>query len=390
MNLGKLDRLTITRRHFFKECQLGLGAIALAELLQGAVGGRLLAEAPPPAANPLAPRPPHYAPKAKNVIFLFMAGGPSQLDLFDHKPVLKKYDGQVVPQDLVKGKRYAFIRHDAKLMASPFSFARHGSSDAELSELLPHLAAVADDLAIVKSMTTDSFNHAPAQIFMNTGAPQPGRPSMGSWVIYGLGCETQDLPAFVVLSTGSGVSGGAANWGSGFLPTVYQGVPFRTKGDPILNVSNPPGIDAERQLDSLDLVNRLNLRRLGALGDPEIATRISAYEMAFRMQASAPELMDLSKESSRTLELYGAEPGKSSFAASCLLARRLVERGVRFINIYHEGWDHHSDVAGGLKTQCGLTDRAAAALIRDLKQRGLLESTLVVWGGEFGRTPMIE
>jgi hypothetical protein len=319
-----------------------------------------------------------------------MAGAPSQLDLFDAKPTLRTYDGRPVPAEVVKDQRYAFIRPDASLMASRFRFARHGSCGAELSEMLPHLAGVVDDVAIVKSVTTDQFNHAPAQIFLNTGSSLPGRPSMGSWVTYGLGSEADDLPGFVVLSSGSGVSGGAANWSSGFLPTSYQGVVFRPKGDPILNVASPPGYDARLQRDSLDLIRDLNARRLGTVGDPEIATRISAYEMAYRMQSSAPELMDLSGESKQTLAMYGVTPGTPSFAGNCLLARRLIERGVRFVNLYHEGWDHHSDVAGGLRTQCGQTDCAAAALVKDLKQRGLLDETLVVWGGEFGRTPMVE
>lgn len=319
-----------------------------------------------------------------------MAGAPSQLDLFDRKPTLEKYDGRPVPAEVVKDQRYAFIRPDASLMASRYRFARHGQSGAEMSEVMPFLSEVADDLTIVKSVHTDQFNHAPAQIFLNTGSSLPGRPSMGSWVTYGLGSESDDLPGFVVLSSGSGISGGAANWSSGFLPTAYQGVVFRPKGDPILNVANPPGVDDRLQRESLDLIGALNRSHLADVGDPEIATRISAYEMAYRMQASAPELMDLAGESARTLALYGVVPGKPSFAANCLLARRLVERGVRFINLYHEGWDHHSDVAGGLKNQCGQTDRACAALIKDLKQRGLLDETLVVWGGEFGRTPMVE
>ncbi|WP_422930623.1 DUF1501 domain-containing protein [Singulisphaera sp. PoT] len=372
-----------TRRHFFRDCGVGVGKMALASLM---LNNELRAAV----TNPLAPRVPHYAPKAKHVIYLFMAGAPSQLDLFDHKPVLQKYDGKPVPADVVKDQRYAFIRPDANLMASPFKFARHGGSGAELSEMLPGLSEVVDDIAIIKSMHTDQFNHAPAQIFVNTGSSLPGRPSMGSWVTYGLGSEAADLPGFVVLSSAAGVSGGSANWGSGFLPTAYQGVPFRSKGDPILNVANPDGVDGKLQRDSLDLIRSLNEKRLHEVGDPEIETRIASYELAYRMQTSAPELMDLSGESRQTLELYGAEPGKSSFANNCLLARRLVERGVRFINLYHEGWDHHSDVAGGLKAQCGQTDRAAAALIKDLKQRGLLNETLVVWGGEFGRTPMVE
>lgn len=376
----------VTRRYFFRECGVGVGKIALAALL----AGKAASAKPVRDDEPMAPRPTHFAPKAKRVIYLFMAGAPSQLDLFDRKPVLQTYDGKPVPAEVVKNQRYAFIRPDASLMASRFKFARHGSSGAELSEMLPHLAGVVDEIAIVKSVHTDQFNHAPAQIFLNTGSPLPGRPCMGSWVTYGLGSESEDLPGFVVLSSGSGISGGAANWSGGFLPTAYQGVVFRSKGDAILDVANPPGLDARLQRDSLDLIRDLNTTHLGDVGDPEIATRISAYEMAYRMQSSAPELMDLSGETKETLALYGVAPGVPSFAGNCLLARRLVERGVRFVNLYHEGWDHHSDVAGGLRDQCGQTDRAAAALVTDLKRRGLLDETLVVWGGEFGRTPMVE
>lgn len=393
MDFDRRIREVITRRHFFQECGVGIGKIALASLLSGpAFLARAAAAAETRGAvNPLAPRPPHFAPKAKQVIYLFMSGGPSQLDLFDNKAALRKYDGQPVPAEIIRGQRYAFIERSAAVMASPFQFAKHGQSGAELSEMLPHLAEIADDIAIVKSMTTDAFNHAPAQILLNTGSPQLGRPSMGSWVTYGLGSEAEDLPAFVVLSSGGGTSGGAANWGSGFLPTIYQGVPLRSSGDPILDVSNPPGVDAKLQRDSLDLINGLNRDHLDVVGDPEIATRINSYEMAYRLQTSAPELMDITKESPETLEMYGVkQDGKPSFAKNCLLARRLIERGVRFINVYHDGWDHHSDVAGGLKSQCGQTDQASAALVKDLKRRGLLDSTLIVWGGEFGRTPMVE
>jgi len=380
-----LDR---TRRHFFRECGVGVGKIALASLLLNGQG-RIARSAESPA-GPLDPRPPHFAPKAKRVIYMFMGGAPSQLDLFDAKPSLQRFDGKPVPAEVVKDQRYAFIRPDSSLMSSRFSFSRHGQSGAELSEMLPHLATVVDEIAIVKSMYTDQFNHAPAQIFVNTGSSLPGRPSMGSWLTYGLGSESRDLPGFVVLNSAAGISGGPANWSSGFLPTAYQGVPFRSKGDPILNVTTPHGIDDRAQRASLDLIRSLNEGHQASVGDPEITTRIAAYEMAYRMQSSAPELMDLSGESAETLALYGAEPGKPSFALNCVLARRLVERGVRFVNLYHEGWDHHSDVAGGLKTQCGQTDHAAAALVKDLKRRGLLEDTLVVWGGEFGRTPMVE
>ena len=380
--------LQVTRRHFFNDCGVGVGKIALASLLTGAFTRR--AAAAPVLANPLAPKAPHFAPKAKRVIHLFMAGAPSQLDLFDYKPALAKYEGKPIPPEVIGGQRYAFIRPDAAALGPRFKFARHGQCGAELSEILPHLAKVVDDICLIRSMHTDQFNHAPAQIFLNTGFSQPGRPSIGSWVTYGLGAETSDLPAFVVMSTGSGISGGAANWASGFLPTVYAGVRLRNQGDPILDVTSPAGIDPALQRASLDLIGQLNRRRLAADGDPEIATRIAAYEMAYRLQTSAPELMDLRRESKATLELYGADPAKPSFARACLLARRLIERGVRFVNIYHEGWDAHTDVSGNLKKNCGETDRASAALIMDLKARGLLEDTLVIWGGEFGRTPMVE
>jgi uncharacterized protein (DUF1501 family) len=304
--------------------------------------------------------------------------------LFNHCPGLAKYDGQPIPPEIVKDQRYAFIKPDAALFASRFKFAKYGRCGAELSEALPCLAEVVDDIAIINSMNTPAFNHAPAQIFMNTGSTVFGRPSMGAWVGYGLGSESQNLPAFVVLSSAGGTSGGSGNWGAGFLPTVYQGV------DPILYLSNPPGVTPAMQRRSLDALQQLNQEKLGVVGDPEIATRINSFEMAYRMQSSGPELMDLAKESKATLEMYGAVPGESSFANNCLLARRLVERGVRFVQLFHEAWDHHTDVTGGIKNECGATDKPCAALLKDLKQRGLLEDTLVIWGGEFGRTPMVE
>jgi uncharacterized protein (DUF1501 family) len=381
----------VTRRHFFRECGIGVGKIALAGLLTDAFGVNSFGSpAHGTGPNPLTPRAPHFAPKAKRVIHLFMAGAPSQLDLFDPKPALTKLEGKPLPPSVIGGQRYAFIRPDAAVLGPRFKFAKYGQSGADLSEMLPHLAQVIDEVCVVRSVHTDQFNHAPAQIFFNTGFSQPGRPSLGSWVIYGLGSEAHDLPAFVVMSTGSGISGGSANWSSGFLPTIYTGVRLRNQGDPILNVSSPPGVDSRLQRDSLDLLGSLNNRRLRAVADPEIATRIASYEMAFRLQTSAPELMDLKSESNATLAMYGADPDKPSFARACLLARRMIERGVRFVNIYHEGWDAHSDVAGNLKTNCGATDQASAALVTDLKQRGLLDDTLVIWGGEFGRTPMVE
>src|SRR5688572_32199024 len=312
---------SLARRWFLKECGVGLGAAALAEL-----AGPSAVLGAPVAANPLAARPPHFAAKAKSVIYLFMAGAPSHLEMFDNKPELSKWDGKLPPAELLKGYRAAFINPNSKLLGPKFKFAKHGNCSAELSELLPHLATVVDDIAIVRSMVTDAFNHAPGQIFMNTGSAQFGRPSIGSWVTYSLGAETRDLPAFVVLSTGTkGTSGGASNWGSGFLPSMHQGVLLRNSGDPVLYLSNPRGIDAATQRDSIDAIRQLNEKRLGLVGDPEIATRIDALEMAHRMQRSAPELTDLSREPRQVLEAYGATPGKTDFAGACLLARRMAE-----------------------------------------------------------------
>ena len=378
-----------TRRHFIRDCGIGVGKIALASLLTDAFTARA-ARAATLAPNSMALKPPHFPAKAKRVIHMFMSGAPSQLDLFDYKPELAKLEGKPLPASFTAGHRYAFIRPDAGVMGPRFKFAKYGHSGAELSEVLPHLASVADDICIIRSCKTDQFNHAPAQILLNTGFSQPGRPSMGAWVTYGLGSESTDLPAFVVMATGTGISGGPANWSSGFLPTIHTGVRFRNSGDPILHVSSPDGVDAALQRDSLDLIGNLNRRRLTEDGDPEIATRIASYEMAYRLQTSAPELMDLKSESKATLDMYGCDPAKPSFSRACLLARRMIERGVRFVNIYHEGWDAHSDIVGNLKTNCGTTDQGAAALVKDLKLRGLLDDTLVIWGGEFGRTPMVQ
>jgi hypothetical protein len=383
-----------TRRHFFRDCGVGIGSMALASLLSADQ-----APAAPTAVDPLAPRPGHFPARAKSVIFLFMAGGPSQLELFDYKPRLDSLNNQPIPEEFIKGKRFAFMdtfaKERPKLLATRRKFARHGESGAWVSNCLPYTAEVVDKLAIVRSMATDVFNHAPAKIFVNTGAPQPGRPSIGAWVTYGIGSSARDLPGFVVLQSGPrGPRGGAPIWGSGFLPTGYQGVPFRSGGEPILNLNSPPGLPADRQRDVLDAVKELNAARLAETGDPEIATRIASYEMAFRMQTSAPELIDLSREDTRTLEMYGVEAGKPSFAANCLLARRLVERGVRFVQLFHTDWDHHGggseNLTTGLDRVCREVDRPCAALVKDLEARGLLDSTLVVWGGEFGRTPMGE
>ena len=377
--------LAVTRRWFLKDCAVGLGALALHTL-----AGDSAAAAPVPK-DALAPRPPHFPPRAKRVIYLFMAGAPSHLDLFDYKPQLAKFNGTLPPPELLQGYRAAFINPNSTLLGPKFKFAKYGRSGAELSELLPRLAEVVDDIAIVKSMYTDSFNHAPAQILMHTGSPLFGRPSVGAWTLYGLGAESRNLPGFVVFSSGSkGPSGGASNWGAGFLPSVYNGVMFRSQGDPILYLSNPKGVDEHIQIDTLEAVRRLDQMHLEEEKDPEISTRIASYEMACRMQTSGPELMDISKEPEHILDMYGVEPGKPSFALNCLLARRLAERGVRFVELFHEAWDQHSALVHDLRKNCEATDQACAALIKDLKQRGMLEDTLVIWGGEFGRTPMVQ
>lgn len=378
-----------TRRHFFGQCGVGLGTIALNRMLAGE------AAASDRAFNPMAPRMGHHGARAKNVIFMFMAGGPSHLELFEDKPKLREFNGQMPPESLVRGKRFAFLGKDARLLGSARSFSRYGECGMTLSELLPHHRKIVDDVCWLRGMKTDVFNHGPAKLFMNTGFQVPGRPSMGSWVTYGIGSDSENLPGFVVLQSGPrGPRAGNSLWSSGFLPTSYQGVPFRGTGDPILNLASPAGFDTGKQRDFTDLVGKLNRERLAETGDPEIATRINAYEMAYRMQTSAPELMDLGKESAETLDLYGAIPGGNSFANNCLLARRLVERGVRFVQLYHTDWDHHGGtgqtLGESLDKVCQQVDQPAAALVLDLKQRGLLDDTIVIWGGEFGRTPMGE
>ena len=380
-----------TRRHFFADCGVGVGAMALGSLL----GGSSQAQA---SSEPLAPRQPHFPPRAKRVIFLFMAGGPSQLDLFEHKPELDAYSGQRIPESFTEGKRFAFMdsSNGFNLLASKRSFAQYGECGAWVSDLLPHTAQIVDRLTFLKTCSADLFNHAPAKLFMNTGTGQFGRPCMGSWITYGLGSESTDLPGFVVLQSGPrGPRGGAVLWGSGGLPSSYQGVPFRNTGDPILNLSTPEGIEAASQRRVVDAVRQLNQQRLANTGDAEIATRIAGYEMAFRMQASAPELTDISGETPETLGLYGIQdPGESTYARNCLLARRLVERGVRFVQLYHTNWDHHGGPTENLETHLPQVsreiDQASAGLILDLDRRGLLDDTIVVWGGEFGRTPMGE
>jgi len=388
------DLCFLTRRQFFSRCALGLGGIALASMLKDQ---QLFAVTPATALNPMAVKPPHFPAKAKNLIYLFMAGGPSQLELFDHKPRLNELNGEPIPQSFIEGKRFAFMdsSHGTKLLGSRRQFKRHGQSGMEVSELFPHTATIVDDVSFVTSCATDLFNHAPAKLFMNTGSGQFGRPSMGSWATYGIGSESENLPGFVVLQSGPrGPRGGSVNWASGFLPTTYQGVPLRGSGDPILNIASPQGISATRQRDSIDAIRDLNLQRLVETGDAEISTRIAAYEMAYRMQSSAPELIDLSGESEATLKLYGVEKDKPSFARNCLLARRLVERGVRFVQLYHTNWDSHGgpgeNLEGDFEKVCREVDQGQAALVKDLKARGLLKDTLVIWGGEFGRTPMGE
>jgi uncharacterized protein (DUF1501 family) len=375
----------VSRRHFLGDCGVGLGKIALAGLLSDSLraGG-------PASDVEGSGRRPHFPAKAKAVIHLFMAGAPSQLELFDPKPQLTRLEGKPLPPSIIGDQRYAFIRSDAAVLGPRFKFRAHGDSGAVLGEPLRHLSKVVDELCIVRSCHTDQFNHAPAQLLFNTGFGQPGRPSLGSWVLYGLGADTEELPAFVVMSTGAGLSAGTSLWSSGFLPSHLTGVRLRNGRDPILNVATPDGIGEGLQSDTYALVRELNRQRLEVVGDPEIQTRIAAFEMASRLQVSAPELMDLSGETAETLALYGCDPARPSFARACLLARRMVERGVRFINIYHEGWDAHTDVAGNVKKNVKQTDQGTAALVADLARRGMLDETLVIWGGEFGRTPMVE
>ena len=385
-----------TRRHFFREAGFGIGSLALLALLDDRLFAESVADAGRNESDPLAVRPPHFAPRAKRIIYLFMAGAPSQVDLLDPKPKLQQHDGEPIPEEFVKGERFAFIKGTPRLLGSPYGFDTVGESGAEVSSLLPHFKTIVDDVAIVRSVHTTQFNHAPAQIFMNTGHQIVGRPSLGSWLTYGLGSENKDLPGFVVLISGeNNPDGGKSCWGSGFLPTVYQGVEFRNSGDPVLFLTDPNGVTRQARRGSLDVLKALNERHLEEMGDTEILTRISAYELAYRMQSSVPELVDIAKEPAAVHAMYGTEPGRVSFANNCLLARRMLERGVRFVQLYHRGWDHHGtgtndDIVNRLPKLCRETDQAAAALIKDLKQRGLLEETLVVWGGEFGRTPMNE
>jgi hypothetical protein len=379
--------LACNRRTLLRNSGIGIAGAALSAL----VARDTRAEAADARTiSPTAARLGHHRPRVKNVIFLHMVGGPSQLDLFDYKPVLQERDGQKMPDALWEGLRLAFVRKQPNLFGSPFSFKKHGESGIELSSLLPHLGQVADELTIIKSMHTEQFNHAPAQLMFQTGFGQFGRPSLGSWISYGLGSENQNLPSFVVMNTGSIAGAGNSMWGSGFLPTAHQGIEFRTSGDPVLYLSNPRGVPPERRRRIIQSIQDLNRARLHEVGDPEIATRISQYELAFRMQSAVPELMDLSGEPQAIHDLYGTVPDETSFANNCLLARRLVERGVRFVQLNDQGWDTHGNIKGGLPPKCRQIDRPIAALIRDLRVRGLLDETLIVFGAEFGRTPMIQ
>ena len=385
MNLGDFQRIQ-TRRHFFKFAAGGIETIALAHLLgrEGRAAAREL-----PQVNPLAPREPHFQPKAKNVIFLLMAGGPSQIDLYDPKPELQKRHGQALPESLTKDLKLAFIKPSAKVLGSPREFRKYGESGTEFSDYIPRIATHADDIVVIRSMHTEAFNHHPGQAMLMSGSTLGGRPTVGSWVSYGLGSESEDLPAFVVLSSGRGASAGSTNWSSGFLPSTYQDVNFRGSGDPILYLTNPPGVSAKTQRARLDAIRDLNEARYRDTGDLEIASRIHSYELAFRMQTAAPELLDFSNESQAVLDSYGVgkEP-TNAYGTNCLLARRMVERGVRFVLLVHASWDHHQKVDEKLKEYCDATDGPVGALLGDLKQRSLLDETLVVWGGEFGRTPM--
>ena len=389
MNALETAGMATTRRHFFSAAGLSIGSLALASILE-----RESRAAPATAGSRARVGRAHYKPKAKAVIFLSQAGAPSQLDLFDYKPKLREFHGTPVPEELIEGERFAFLSGRPSLLGPQFRFDRHGSTGTYLSELLPHISSVVDEAAFLYSVTTDQFNHSPAQLKMFTGHERPGRPSMGAWLTYGIGSENENLPGFVALSSGRAGRCGAACIGPGFLPTVYQGVQFRSGGEPVLFLSNPNGVGPEVRRDSLDAIRDLNTLRYKSVGDPEIETRIASYELAYRMQTAVPELMDISREPANIQEMYGTEPGKKSFANNCLLARRLVESGVRYVQLTHGEWDHHggtrTSLPRDLPKRCREVDQATAALITDLKNRGMLDETLVIWGGEFGRTPMLQ
>lgn len=395
---GQRSMQAQTRRHFLKESAMGLGALAMGALL-GSCGSSSSSSGPSivfDPAHPMLPRPPHFPGKAKSVIFLHMAGAPSQLELFDYKPQLMKMDGQDCPQSFLEGKQFAFIRGVPKMLGPQATFAQRGQSGAWVSDHLPHFATIADEVSFLKAMTTDQFNHAPAQLLVHTGAPRLGRPSIGSWVTYGLGSENQNLPGFVVLTSGgNNPDAGKSVWGSGFLPSVYQGVQCRSHGDPVLFIKDPEGVNRDLRKASIEAINQVNKQEFDEYKDPEILSRISQYEMAYRMQITAPDVMNINNEPEYIHEMYGTKPGKTCFANNVLLARKLVEKGVRFVQLFDWGWDAHGDGAYnalnlGMINKYRTVDKAMTALILDLKQRGLLEETLVVWAGEFGRTPMQE
>lgn len=375
----------LARRWFLRDCTIGFGGVALASLMQRTAGAAVST------ARPLAPRAPHFPGSVKRVIYMFHAGAPSHLELYDYKPELVKLNGKLPPADLLKDYRAAFIKPNSALLGPKFTFSKRGDCGMELSDVLPHIGSIADDICLIRTMQTDAVNHAPAQILMNTGNQNFGRPSFGAWTLYGLGSESEDLPGYVVLTSANGTSGGASNYGSGFLPNMYGGVPFRSAGDPVLYLSNPKGFDTETQRSSLDSLNRLNTLAYQQFNDPDIAARVQSYEMAYRLQSSAPELMDLTQEPKHVLDQYGIkDPKQSNYARNCLLARRMIERGVRFVQLFHEAWDHHGNLTNGVKHNAAETDQASAALVKDLKQRGMLDDTLLIWGGEFGRTPMVQ
>lgn len=384
-----------TRRYFLTKSTLGLGGIALASLL-GPRSFLNASDEPGAGADPMAPQAPHFPPRVKRIIYLYMAGAPSQLELFDYKPELHKLHGQDCPQSLLAGKRFAFIQGVPKMLGPQATFKQYGESGNYVSNRLPYFSQAVDEVTFLKAMFTDEFNHAPGQLLLLTGASRPGQASMGSWVTYGLGSENRDLPGFIVLLSGTAQpDAGKAAWASGFLPTIYQGVQCRSEGDPVLYLSNPEGVGRDLRRRSIEIINRINEQRYREVQDPEILTRIHQYEMAFRMQVSVPEIMDIGNEPAYIHEMYGIQPGQSSFANNCLLARRLAERGVRFIQLFHWGWDSHGVAESealnkGFRERCQEVDRPMTALLLDLKQRGLLEDTLVIWGGEFGRTPMLE
>ncbi|MBI1375579.1 MAG: DUF1501 domain-containing protein [Phycisphaera sp.] len=385
--------IDMARRQMFQRLGMGIGGAALGSLLAkdliaAPAHKRFVHE------SPMTPKPSHFPARAKSVIYIHLVGAPSHLDLFNYRPVLQQRNGELCPDEFFKGKQLAFIREQPTLLGTPtdkkFNFSRCGESGIPLSNLLPHLQTVADEMCVIKTLHTDQFNHAPAQMFLLTGFNRFGRPSIGSWATYGLGSENQNLPGFVVMVTGQVLGAGNSAWGSGFLPTVYQGIEFRSQGDPVLFLSNPSGIDSGDRRRIIDSVNVLNKAQLADVGDPEIATRIAQYEMAYRMQTSVPELMDISHEPKHIHEMYGTAPGKTSFANNCLLARRMVERGVRFVQLFDQGWDMHGSVFGSLPKKTAQVDQPIAALIKDLKQRGMLDDTLIVWSAEFGRTPMAQ